>query len=230
MTRLRSALDSPSALLALIAVFIALVSLWTISIPKVGASSTFGFQSPMCWLAVLAVLGAVLVANLTLSTAFLLAAELVLVAWYAWDMWLATTSGYSSQYPFVGTDLVSTAWYAAAFGLLFAAAAVARRYREREDDGGAETWWLAAVPGFGLVRLDRTARGLLWTVLVASALCLATLDSPIAPLFQTVNGMADLPDPLPTRAPTWILLGAAALFAVMSVLDTIRVRRRLPHP
>jgi hypothetical protein len=230
VSRLRSALDSPSALFALISVLVALVSLWTIRIPKVGASSTFGFESPVCWLAVLAVVGAVLVANLRMSTVFLLAAELVLVAWYAWEMWLATTPTYSSQYEFVGTDLVSTAWYAAAAGLLFAAAAVARRYRASDDNGGAETWWLAAVPGFGLVRLDRTARGLLWTVLVASALVLATLDSPIAPLFQTVNGMADLPDPLPTRAPTWIFLGSAALLAVLSVLDTIRIKRRLPQP
>jgi hypothetical protein len=230
VSRLRTALDSPSALLALVSIFVALVSLWTITIPKVGATSTFGFQSPVCWLAVLAVAGAVLAANLKLSTAFLFAAELVLVAWYAWEMWLAATPTYSSQYDFVGTDLVSTAWYAAAVGLLFAAAAVARRYRQKDDNGGAETWWLAAVPGFGLVRLDRTARGLLWAVLVATALFLATLDSPIAPLFQTLNGMADLPDPLPTRAPTWILLGAAAAFAVLSFLDTVREKRRQPQP
>ena len=230
MSRLRSALDSPPALLAVVSVLIALVSLWTISIPKVGSTSTFGFQSPVCWLAVLAVLGAILAADLRLSTAFLVAGEVVLFAWYAWEMWLATTPAYSSRYDFVGTDLVSTAWYAAAVGLLFAAAAVARRYREKDDYGGAETWWLAAVPGFGLVRLDRTSRGLVWTVLVASALLLATLDSPIAPLFQTVNGMADLPDPLPTRAPTWIFLGAAALFSVLSFLDTVRARRLTPQP
>jgi hypothetical protein len=228
VTRLRGALDSPSALLALISIFVALVSLWTISIPRVGAESSFGFQSPVCWLAVLGVLGAVVLPNLRVATVSLLLAELVLIAWYAWEMWLATTPTYSSQYEFVGTDLVSTAWYASAVGLLFAAAAVARRYRNSDHDPGLETWWLAAVPGFGLLRLDGAARGLLWTVLVASALFLATLASPFAPVFQT--GITDLPDPLPTRAPTWILLGAAALFTLLSGLDTIRERRRLPQP
>jgi hypothetical protein len=133
----------------------------------------------------------------------------------------------ASQYDFVGTDMVGPAWYAAALGLLFTAAVVARRYRDSDLHFGPETWWLAAIPGSGLRRLDRTARGLLWASLVAAALWLASLDSPIAPLFQTVNGMQDLPDPLPTRAPTWILLGIAVLLAALSVVDTIRFRRRL---
>jgi hypothetical protein len=227
MTRLRSAVDSPAAVFALIAMFVALVSLWTIRIPRVPGDSSFGFQSLVCWLAVLAVLGALLLRNPKLEIASLLAAELVLVAWYAWEIWLATTPSYASQYDFVGTDLVGPAWYAAALGLLFAAANVARRYRESDLHLGPETWWLAAIPGSGLRRLDRTARGLLWASLVAAALWLASLDSPIAPLFQTVNGMQDLPDPLPTRAPTWVLLGLAALLAVLSVADTIRFRRRL---
>ncbi|MEA2627768.1 MAG: hypothetical protein QOJ10_228 [Chloroflexota bacterium] len=227
MTRLRSAVDSPGAVFALISMFVALVSLWTIKIARVPDDSSFGFQSLVCWLVVLAVLGALLLPNLKLEIASLLAAEVVLVAWYAWETWLATTTSYASQYNFVGTDLVGPAWYAAALGLLFAAAAVARRYRESDLHVGPETWWLAAVPGSGLRRLDRTTRGLMWASLVAAALWLASLDSPIAPLFQTVNGMQDLPDPLPTRAPTWILLGIAALSAVLSVVDTIRFRRRL---
>lgn len=227
VTRLRSAVDSPPAVFALISMFVALVSLWTIRIPRVAGDSSFGFQSLVCWLVVLAVLGVLLLRNLRLEVASLLAAELVLVAWYAWETWLATTTSYSSQYDFVGTDLVGPAWYAAALGLLFAAAVVARRYRDSDLNVGAETWWLAAVPGFGLLRFDRTARGLLWTTLVAAALWLASLDSPIAPLFQTVNGMQNLPDPLPTRTPTWILLGIAVLLAVLSAADTIRMRRRL---
>ena len=230
MTRLRSAVDSPAAVFALIAMFVGLVSLWTITIPRVPSRSSFGFQSPVCWLVVLAVFGALLFRNLRFGIVSLLAAELVLVAWYGWELWLATTPTYASQYDFVGTDLVGPAWYAAALGLLFAAAVVARRYRDSDLHSGAETWWLAAVPAFGLLRLDRTSRGLLWTTLVAAALWLASLDSPMAPLFQTINGMQDLPDPLPTRAPTWVLLGIAALLAVLSAVDTIRMRRRLTRP
>jgi hypothetical protein len=227
VSRLRSAVDSPAALFALIAMFVALVSLWTIKVPRVPSESSFGFQSVVCWLVVLAVLGTLLLRNLKLELAALLAAELVLVAWYAWETWLATTPDYASQYTFVGTDLVGPAWYAAALGLLFAAAVVAKRYRDSDLHAGPETWWLAAVPGYGLARIDRAARGLLWATLVAAALWLASLDSPMAPLFQTVQGMQNLPDPLPTRAPSWILLGIAALFGLLSVLDTIRMKRRL---
>jgi hypothetical protein len=225
--RLRSALASPPALFTLTSIAIALVSLWTISIPKVQENASFGFQSPVCWLAALALLGAILLPNSALSTASLVAAELVLIGWYAWAMWLVTTPRFSSQYDFVGSDFVAPAWYAAGLGLLFAAAVVARRYRDSDHPAGAETWWLAAVPGYGLVRLGKIARGITWTVLVVTALVLASLASPIAPLFQPLNGIPDLPTPLPTRAPTWILLAAAAFFALLSVADTILARRRL---
>jgi hypothetical protein len=225
VTRLRSSLDSPPAIFTIIAIVTALVSLAAVSIPKVNASPSFGFESPVCWLTVLLLLGAILLPNLTFSLACVMAAELVLIAWYGWAMWLVTTPRFSSQYAFVGTDIVGPAWYAAAIGLLCAAAVVARRYRDYDDPPGLETWWLAA-PGFGLLRLDRTARGLTWAVLVAAALFVASLDSPFAPLFQPLNGFENLPDPVPTRAPTWILLGIALLFGALSILDTIRARRR----
>lgn len=227
VSRLRSALASPTALLAVASIAVALLSLWTISIPKVKESASFGFESPVCWLAVLALLGALLLPNLTLSTISLVAAELVLIGWYGWAMWLVTIPRFSSQYDFVGTDYVAPAWYAAGLGLLFAAAVVARRFRDHDDAGGAETWWLAAVPGYGLLRLGKIARGITWTVLVVTALVLASLASPIAPLFQPLNGIPELPSPLPTRAATWILLGTAVFFAVLSVADTILMRRRL---
>jgi hypothetical protein len=230
VTSLRSAFASPPALFALASIAIALVSLWTIGIPKVGATPTFGFQSPICWLVVLALLGALLLPNIALNTASLLAAELLLIAWYAWAIWLVTTPAYSSHYAFVGSDIVGPAWYAAASGLLFAAALVADRYRDSDQPARAETWFLAAVPGYGLHRLDKSMRGLMWTVLVATALLLASFDSPIAPLFQPANGLPDLPDPLPTRGPSWILLFAAAIFAALSVVDTIRAKRRLGQP
>ncbi len=205
----------------------ALVSVWTISIPQVGATSSFGFQSTVCWLALLLMLSAILVRGLPLSTGFLLAAEVTLVGWYGWSMWLATTPAYTSRYDFVGTDLVGPAWYAAGLGLLFTAAVVAGRFREAVDRPGAETWWLAAVPGYGLARLGRNPRGLTWTALLGAALLLASVASPISPLFQPLNGYDSLPEAVPTRGPTWILLGTAVLIAVLSVLDTVRVKRRL---
>jgi hypothetical protein len=226
VTRLRSAVASPAALLTLVSIVIALITLWTIGIPKIGATPSFGFQSAVCWLVVLALLGALILPSLALNTAALVVAELLLIGWYAWAMYLVTTPAYASQYDFVGTDIVATAWYAAGLGLLCAAAVVALRYQDGDNPPGAETWLLSAVPGFGLIRLGKTSRGLLWTTLVVGALMVATFDSPIAPLFQPLNGLPDLPDRLPTRAPTWILLGAAVLFELLSVADTVRAKRR----
>ena len=77
------------------------------------------------------------------------------------------------------------------------------------------------------MRLGKASRGLLWATLVVAVLFVATFDSPIAPLFQPLDGLRDLPDAVPTRAPSWILLGVAVLFALLSVADTIRAKRGL---
>ena len=229
MTNMRSALASPSALLALASLVAALVTPWSIGIPQAHAVGTFGFQSAVCWLVVLLLLTAIAVRSTAISVACLVASDVVLLAWYGYAMWLVTTPTYSNLYPFVGTDVVGPAWYASGVALLATSAAVVRRIHDSDLPIGKEVWWLAAVPAFGLARLGRTARGFMWTALVVSALLLATLGSPIAPLFQPISGFPDLPSQLPTRAPTWILLAAAALFATLSVVDTIWLSRRRSH-
>ena len=229
LSRLRPALASPAALCAIAFMLIALVTPWTINIPKVQENLTFGFETPLCWLALLALVGALLLPDLTSSAASVVAAELILIAWYAWATYLATTPIFSSQFNFVGTDIVGPSWYAIALGLLFAATVVARRFHDSDLPPSTGILWLAAIPGFGLVRIGKTARGLNWIVLVATSLLIASLASPIAPLFQPINGLADLPSALPTRSVTWIFLGAAALFAVLSFLDTLRAKRRVPQ-
>src|ERR1700674_5622000 len=110
----------------------ALITLWTIGIPKVGATPSFGLQSPICWLVALALLGALLLPTPALNTASILVAEILLIAWYAWASYLVTTPAYSSQYNFVGTDIVGTSWYAAGLGVLWAAAVVALRYHDKD--------------------------------------------------------------------------------------------------
>lgn len=65
--------------------------------------------------------------------------------------------------------------------------------------------------------------------LVTISLLVASLASPIAPLFQPINRLADLPPALPTRSATWAFLAAAAIFALLSFLDTLLAKRRLPQ-
>ncbi len=223
----RRAFASPLGVLVVIAVVLTLVSPWTVGITQIHTDATFGFENPLCWLIVLALVAAVLATNSYIRLAALLAAEVLLLGWFAWVMWVATTAQYSGfDFRFIGIDLIGPGWFEAALGLLAAAAIVARHLHELEVRPGREAWLLSAVPGMGLVRLGHTARGVVWAVLVSVALVLASTDSPMGPLFQPIGGHLDLPAAPPTRAPEWILLGAGLGLAAASLIDTYIVSRR----
>jgi hypothetical protein len=208
-------------------VFLALVSQWTIRIPQAGLDATFGFQNPVCWLVVLASVFALLATNLSLGLAAALAGEALLLGWFGWAMWIATTSRFAGiDFPFIGIDLVGPGWFWSALGLMAAGAGIANKYHDLERPRGAEVWLLSALPGLGLIRLGRTARGVIFAVLVVLALFLASFDSPVAPLFQPIVGQFDPPPPPPTRALDWILLASAATLALLSIIDTARLKYR----
>jgi len=227
---LRRSVASPLGVLTVICVVLALVSPWTIEIPQVHADVNFGFQNPICWLVVLAMFAALLTANAALRVAAALAAEFFLLVWFAWATWAAASSQYSSvDFPFIGIDLIGPGWFEAALGLFAIGAVAARQFHDQEVRPGLEVWLLSLIPGMGLIRIGRTARGVLWAVLVSAAIFLASVDSPVAPLFQPIAGHFDLPPPPPTRAPEWILLGAGLAFAAVGLVDTFLVKRRLPQ-
>lgn len=228
MINLRRFIGSPLSVLTVISAFLALVSPWTIAIPQVHADVNFGFQNPICWLGVLAMFAALVTTNPNLRLAAALAAESFLFVWFAWASWAATTSQYARvDFPFIGIDLVGPGWFEAALGLFAVGAITARQFHDQEVRPGPEVWLLSLIPGMGLIRIGRTARGVLWAVLVSAAIFLASVDSPVAPLFQPIAGHFDLPPPPPTRAPEWILLGAGLVFAAASLVDTFLVKRRL---
>jgi hypothetical protein len=227
----RRAIASPLGVLIAVSAFLALVSQWTIRIPQAGMDATFGFQLLVCWLVVLATVTALLATNLNLGLAATLVGEGLLLGWFGWAMWVATTSRFAGigDFPFVGIDLVGPGWFWAALGLIAGAAAIANKYHDLERRPGAEVWLLSALPGMGLLRLGRTARGVMFAVLVSLALFLASFDSPVAPLFQPIVGHFDPPPVPPTRALGWILLASAGAIALASIVDTARVKARSPH-
>jgi hypothetical protein len=208
-------------------VFLALVSQWTIRIPQAGLDATFGFQNPVCWLVVLTSVVALLATNLSLGLAAALAGEALLLGWFGWAMWIATTSRFAGiDFPFIGIDLVGPGWFWSALGLMAAGAGIANKYHDLERPPGAEVWLLSALPGLGLIRLGRTARGVIFALLVSLVVFLASFDSPVAPLFQPIVGHFDPPPAPPTRALDWILLGCAVALAVLSIIDTVRLKAR----
>lgn len=222
---LKRAVDSPLGFVVVICLFVTLITQWVIRIPQAGLDTAFGFQVPLAWLVVIATGAALVATNLTLRLAAALAAEAMLSGWFAWAAWLASTSRFAGfEFPFMGVDLIAPGWFAAAIAVLATGATIAREFRDREPRAGTETWLLALIPGAGLIRLDRAARGAVYATLVWSAVFFAAIASPVGPLFQPVSGDFEAPPPPPTRALEWVFLGAAVAIALASWADTARVK------
>ena len=220
-SRAASALD----LLVVVCVLASVVSPWSISIPPAHLAQSFGFQTPACWLASAALIGA-LVLETRAAVIALAVAELVLIAWFGWAMWVVTTPRFTDLgFQFVGTDLMGAGWYAAAVGLLLAAGAVVKDLNDRAVPIGADLWILTALPGFGLIRLGRWARGLMWATLFSAAFYFASTDSPDPTQFADYGRYGNVPPAYP-RGAEWALLALAALLWVTSIALTVRERRR----
>jgi hypothetical protein len=219
--RSSSVLDLIVALCAIASV----ASPWWISVPPAQLAETFGFQSPACWLTVVA-LGAALYLDLRVAVIALALVEVVLIAWFGWAMWVVTTPRFASLgFPFIGTDLIGPGWYATAVGLLVAAGVVVKELIDKDVPAAWDLWVFTAIPGYGLARLGQWSRGLIWTALFSAALYFASTDSPDPELFAEYGRTANVPPPYP-REPEWILLVLAALLFALSVVVTVLRRRR----
>jgi hypothetical protein len=159
----------------------------------------------------------------------LLLGESALLVWFGWAMWVVTSPPFARlPWPFVGIDVMGPGWYVGGLAVLIAGAALVAR-RMSYPSRGAEVWLFAAIPGYGVNRIGRWGRGLIWTILFASAVLLASYSSPDMSLFEQFRTYASLPPAPVTRLPTWILLGASILIATMSVADTARIQALRPE-
>jgi hypothetical protein len=206
-------------------VLASVASPWSISIPPAHIVQSFGFQTPACWVAVLALAAAVLLDEGAAMVAVGIAMA-VIAAWFAWAMWIVTTPQFTSlPFPFVGTDVIGPGWYAAAVGLLIAAAAVAARLAQRHAETGIDLWIFTLIPGYGLVRLGSWSRGLVFTILFSAALYFGSTDSPDSSQFADYGQSGNVPPPMP-RGPEWVLLGLAAAIWLASIAVTVSHARR----
>src|SRR5450759_3339508 len=74
---------------------------WSISIPPAPLTESFGFQTPLCWLTVVALIAALFIQGRAAVIA-LAVAELVVIGWFAWAMLVVTTPRFASlPFPFV---------------------------------------------------------------------------------------------------------------------------------
>lgn len=201
-----------------------IASPWWISVPPAQLTETFGFQSPACWLTVIA-LGAALYLDLRVAVIALAVLEVVLIAWFGWAMWVVTTPRFATLgFPFIGTDLIGPGWYATAVGLLVAAGVVVKELIDKDVAVAWDLWVFTAIPGYGLARLGQWSRGLIWTALFSAALYFASTDSPDPELFAEYGRTNNVPPPYP-REPEWVLLALATLLFALGVVVTVRRRR-----
>jgi hypothetical protein len=223
--RIRRRSASVLDLVVALCVVASVASPWWISVAAAHFPETFGFQSPVCWLTVIALFAALFL-DLRLAVIALAVVEVVLIGWFGWAMWVVTTPRFATLgFPFIGTDLIGPGWYAAAVGLVVAACVVVKELNDRDVAVGWDLWSLTALPGFGLARLDQWDRGLIWTALFSAALYFASIDSPDPTQFAEYGRTANVPPPYP-RGPEWVLLALAAVLFVLSVVATVRRRRR----
>ena len=211
-----------------VAAIAALVSPWSNSIPPAHLAQSFGFQTPAAWLAAFGLMGAVLLdSRLTVFAVGVVTA--VLLSWFAWAMWVVTTSAFTSlPFQFMGTDVIGPGWYAAAIGLLIAATALVKALVDHHARVGAELWVLTVIPGYGLMRLGRWAAGFIFAALVTGGVYFASTDSPDPALWAEYGRYGNAVPPAYPRGPEWVLLGLAAGTWVLSVAATVVARRRGP--
>ena len=222
---LRSRAASALDLLVVLCMLASVVSPWSISISPAHLAQSFGFQTPACWLAVIALLAALFI-DARAAVIALGVVEFVLIAWFGWAMWVATTPRFADLgFPFVGTDLVGSGWYALAVGLLLAAGAVVKELNDRAVPIDVDLWLLTTIPGFGLMRLGQWSRGLMWATLFSAALYFASTDSPDPTQFADYGSYGNVPPGYP-RGAEWVLLALAALLWAISIGVTAQHRRR----
>ena len=202
-----------------------LLAPWSISILPAHLVGAFGFQTPACWLVLVALVSAALL-DPRRATLALAVAAVVIGGWFAWAMWVVTTASFTRlPFDWVGTDVLGAGWYVAAVALLGGAIALVKRFADAEAPVGSEQWLFTALPGLGLMRLGSWSVGLLYTGLFAAAFYLGTTDSPDPTQFQEYARTYNVPPPIP-RAPEWILFGVAGAIWLLSIVATIRLQRR----
>jgi hypothetical protein len=218
---------SPKDVLVVGLAGLSLLTPWTIAISVAGMPQLFGWTNPLAWVLAIGLLASAMRSAQPYHGIALIASGAALLAWVSWATWLVTTPGFAHlHFSFVPVDLLSTGWYAGAIGWVIAVDALAaQRARQPGHARAAEVWWLALVPGMGLVRLGYAGRGRLWlgaAVLTAAFIGISAVnDSEFA--YWAHYGIAP-----PDRGRLDVATGAVVLALVYlgSWFDTGRTLRR----
>jgi hypothetical protein len=206
---------------------LSLLTPWTIDVAVGHLPRVFGWTNPLAWVVAVCLVLSVMQSARPYHGLALGATGAALVVWVAWAGWLLSTPSFSTlKFTFMPVDLISTGWYAGLIGWVITVDGFAsRRAREPERAKARDVWWLALVPGMGLVRLGFAGRGRVW--LGAAILAVAFIG------VSAVNDSefaywAHYDTTPPDRGRLDVILAAAALALVLlgSWVDTWRTLRR----
>ncbi|MBJ7597564.1 MAG: hypothetical protein DLM67_15885 [Candidatus Nephthysia bennettiae] len=217
-----------------VVIALALVSLftpWRVEISLAGAGSILGWQSPLAWVALVALAPSLSRRLGRWDGLGLTVCGLALAGWLGWSALLLLTPGFSRlHFPFQPLDLIGVGWYLSLAAWVVAVdGAAGRRGWERSGEASPLVvlpW--AAVPGAGLVRLARPALGRIYLLAAAFLVFLLRLTAYTPADFAYNADGNRLPDPVP-RTDAVALAVLLALFWLATIIHTLRAARS-PEP
>ena len=200
---------------------IGLLTPWSVAIPSLHWSQTFGWQSPLA----LVVTGAVVTTRIRpfrrYATPAVIIAGLGLLAWAGWaGAQLLTPAFRASGFPFLPIDLLGEGWYVSLLAFAIAVDGIAS---DASDDYRAarpsEVWPFSIVPGAGLVRMHYFGRGRLWMAAAAFTVFLLQATAIVPAEFQFYGSQGSLPPPQ-QRGAALIPVALGVLVWLASLWDT----------
>ena len=200
---------------------IGLLTPWSVAIPTVHWSQTFGWQSALA----LIVTGAVVATRIRLFRRFAIPAVIIaglgLVAWAGWaGAQLLTPAFRASGFPFLPIDLLGEGWYVSLLAFAIAVDGIASDASEDERAARpSEVWAFAIVPGAGVVRLHYFGRGRLWMAAAAFTVFLLQANAILPAELQFYGSQGSLPPPQP-RGAALIPVALGLLVWLASLRDT----------
>jgi hypothetical protein len=202
---------------------IALLTPWTVAVPTLHWSQSFGWQTPPALLAIASMVVVYVRPWRRFSVAALILAGLALIGWVAWLAFRTQNPPFAgSGFPFLPLDLLGDGWYFAALAFAVTVDGMAARASERDEPAlGREVWPFALVPGMGLRRLHYPLRARLWLLAMAAAVFLLQATGVSASEFQYYASLGNLP---PARPRTAVLIPLAIVLFLWlgSLVDTAR--------
>jgi hypothetical protein len=208
---------------------IGLLTPWSIALPTLHWSQTFGWQSPLALVVAVALIVTRIRPFRRYAHPAAIIAGLGLLAWAGWaSAQLLTPPFRASGFPFLPIDLLGEGWYVSLLAFAVGVDGIASEASaDQRPVRPSEVWPFSIVAGAGLVRMHYPGRGRLWMAAAAWSVFLLQANA-IAPAeFQFYGSLGGLP-PSRLRGAALIPVALGLIVWLASLRDT-QQKLRLEH-